>query len=63
MSGMPHESDVQVGGDVRVTQGPFADLTGPVLAVDHVRGRVQLTVDILGDATRIDVPLSDVRAV
>ncbi|MFI6054309.1 KOW motif-containing protein [Streptomyces violascens] len=63
MSGMPHELDFQVGGDVRVTGGPFADFTGPVLAVDHARGRVQLTVDILGDATRIDVPLSDARAV
>ncbi|MFI6056373.1 KOW motif-containing protein [Streptomyces violascens] len=63
MSGMPHESDVQVGGDVRVTQGPFADFTGPVLAIDHARGRVQLTVDILGHVTRIDIPLSDARAV
>ncbi|MEU9047848.1 MULTISPECIES: KOW motif-containing protein [unclassified Kitasatospora] len=57
---MPHESDVQEGDDVRVTGGPFADFTGPVLAVDHARGRVQLTVDILGDVTRIDIPLSDV---
>ncbi|MER7001177.1 KOW motif-containing protein [Streptomyces sp. NPDC000410] len=57
---MSHQLDVQVGTDVRVTGGPFSDFTGPVLAVDHARGRVQLTVDILGDVTRIDVPLSDV---
>lgn len=63
MSGTPHELDVQVGGVARVTGGPFADSTGPVLAIDSARRRVQLTVDFLGDVTRIDVPLSDVRAV
>ncbi|MFG2330965.1 KOW motif-containing protein [Streptomyces sp. NPDC048604] len=57
---MSHQPDVQVGAVVRVTGGPFTDFTGPVLAVDHTRGRVQLPVDILGEVTRIDVPLSEV---
>ncbi|MFF2548628.1 hypothetical protein ACFVUY_39555 [Kitasatospora sp. NPDC058063] len=57
---MTHEMDIQIGTDVRITGGPFTDFTSPVVAVDHARGRVELTVDIFGDATRIDVPLSDV---
>ncbi|MEU0413504.1 hypothetical protein ABZ307_37680 [Streptomyces griseorubiginosus] len=57
---MSQEMDIQVGTDVRITGGPFTDFTSPVVAVDHVRGRVELTVDIFGDATRIDIPLSDV---
>ncbi|WP_314253994.1 hypothetical protein [Streptomyces sp. DSM 40907] len=57
---MTHDVDIQVGTDVRITGEPFTDFTSPVVAVDHVRGRIELTVDILGDATRIDVSLSDV---
>ncbi|MFF7198726.1 transcription termination/antitermination protein NusG [Streptomyces sp. NPDC008079] len=57
---MSHEMDIQVGTDVLITGGPFTDFTSSVVAVDHVRGRVELTVDIFGDVTRIDIPLSDV---
>ncbi|MEU3503853.1 hypothetical protein ABZ726_24890 [Streptomyces hundungensis] len=54
------EVDIEVGTDVRITGGPFTDITSPVVAIDHVRGRVELMVDIFGDATRIDISLSDV---
>lgn len=57
---MSHEASIQIGDAVRVTGGPFTDFTGLVLALDPDRGRVELTVDVLGDATTIDVPLSDV---
>ncbi|MFJ7965509.1 hypothetical protein [Streptomyces sp. NPDC096324] len=57
---MKDETDIQVGTDVRITGGPFTDFMSPVVAVDHDRGRVELMVDIFGDATRIDIPLSDV---
>jgi transcription antitermination factor NusG len=61
---MPDGANIQIGDAVRVAGGPFADFTGAVRAIDPGRGRVQLTVDILGDASTIDIPLSDVvRAV
>ncbi|WP_020140644.1 KOW motif-containing protein [Streptomyces sp. 351MFTsu5.1] len=57
---MAEEAKVRIGDVVRVTGGPFAGFKGPVGAVDFGRGRVRLTVDILGDMSIIDVPLSDV---
>lgn len=57
---MPDEAKVRMGDIVRVTGGPFADFEGPVGHVDPGRGRVRLTVEILGDVSTIDVPLSDV---
>ncbi|OPG11013.1 hypothetical protein B1R27_00490 [Streptomyces sp. GKU 895] len=57
---MVEEAKVRTGDVVRVTGGPFAGFSGPVGAVDLGRGRVRLTVDILGDVSTIDVPLSDV---
>ncbi|WP_189893216.1 KOW motif-containing protein [Streptomyces xantholiticus] len=61
---MPDEANIQIGDAVRVAGGPYADFMGAVRGIDLGRRRVQLTVDILGDASTIDVPLSDVvRAV
>ncbi|MFH8382992.1 transcription termination/antitermination protein NusG [Kitasatospora sp. NPDC018058] len=57
---MPHAAGLRIGDDVRVTGGPFTDFTGPAVALDPDRGRVQLTVDILGDIHTIDIPRSDV---
>ncbi len=57
---MAHETDLQVGDAVRVIDGPFADFVSPVRSIDLDRGRVQLTVDIFGDPTTVDVPLSAV---
>ncbi|MFE9118688.1 KOW motif-containing protein [Streptomyces sp. NPDC007172] len=59
-----HEANVRTGDQVRVTGGPFTDFTGSVRAVDPDRGRVRLTVDLLGDVSTIDISLSHViRAV
>ncbi|MFF4547410.1 KOW motif-containing protein [Streptomyces sp. NPDC001435] len=58
---MPTTSELQPGDMVLVTDGPFAQSTGPVRAVDRERNRVELIVQILGDDTRIDVPLDAVE--
>ena len=52
---------LQVGDTVRVTDGPFVDLTGPVRSIDVERKRVQLVVPIFGDETLIDINLSAVE--
>ncbi|MFF3559387.1 hypothetical protein ACFYXS_05025 [Streptomyces sp. NPDC002574] len=46
-----------------VTDGPFVQMTGPVLAIDRERNRVQLLVQVFGDDTRIDLPLDAVEKV
>ncbi|AYG78404.1 Transcription termination/antitermination protein NusG [Streptomyces hundungensis] len=58
-----HETDIEIGTEVRITRGPFTDFTSPVVGIDHVRGRVELTVDIFGDANRIDISFSDVARI
>ncbi|MFE4696851.1 KOW motif-containing protein [Streptomyces sp. NPDC056738] len=58
---MPSASELQPGDTVLVTDGPFAQFTGPVCAVDRERQRVQLIVQIFGDDTRIDIPLDTVE--
>ncbi|MFD8090897.1 KOW motif-containing protein [Streptomyces malaysiensis] len=60
---MPSASELQPGDTVLVTDGPFAQSTGPVRAIDRERNRVQLVVQVFGDDTRIDVPLNAVEKV
>ncbi|MEU7716936.1 KOW motif-containing protein [Streptomyces tibetensis] len=56
-------SELQPGDAVLVTDGPFAQFTGPVRAIDRERHRIELVVQIFGDDTRIDVPLDTVEKV
>ncbi|MFJ8155851.1 KOW motif-containing protein [Streptomyces sp. NPDC094468] len=58
---MSSAPELQPGDTVLVTDGPFAQFTGPVHAIDRERDRVQLIVRIFGDDTRIDVPLGTVE--
>ncbi|MQY37919.1 Transcription termination/antitermination protein NusG [Streptomyces sp. RB17] len=60
---MPSAPELQPGDTVLVTDGPFAQFTGPVRAIDRERHRVELVVQIFGDDTRIDVPLDTVEKV
>jgi transcriptional antiterminator NusG len=60
---MPTTPDLRPGDTVLVKDGPFAEFTGPIRSIDRERGRVQLVVQIFGDDTRIDVPLSMVEKV
>ena len=53
---------LRAGDDIRVTQGPFADLIGRLLgAVDHER--VFVLVDLLGRCVRAEVPALAVEPV
>ncbi|MER6731101.1 KOW motif-containing protein [Streptomyces puniciscabiei] len=58
---MPTSPEPKSGDTVLVNDGPFAQLTGPVLTIDRERNRVQLVVQVFGDDTRIDVPLDTVE--
>ncbi|MFE7858694.1 KOW motif-containing protein [Streptomyces sp. NPDC057403] len=60
---MPSASELQPGDTVLVTDGPFAQSTGPVRAIDRKRNRVQLVVQVFGEDTRVDVPLNAVEKV
>ncbi|MET8947558.1 KOW motif-containing protein [Streptomyces sp. NPDC004542] len=51
------------GNLVLVTDGRFAQSTGPVRSVDRKRNRMELVVRIFGDDTRVDVPPDPVEKV
>ncbi|MFF3511181.1 KOW motif-containing protein [Streptomyces sp. NPDC002573] len=60
---MPTAPELQARDTVLVTDGPFADLTGPIRSIDRERRRARLVVQVFGDDTLIDVLPSAVGAV
>jgi transcriptional antiterminator NusG len=50
-----HKSHYELGQEVRVTQGPFVNLTGRVEAVDLERGRLKVAVSIFGRFTPVEL--------
>ncbi|WP_066564114.1 transcription termination/antitermination protein NusG [Sphingobium sp. TKS] len=51
--------DLRVGDQIRITRGPFSDQLAAIESLDH-SGRVRVLLDILGRATRVEVPLRSV---
>ncbi|NGX50579.1 MAG: hypothetical protein K1060chlam2_00425 [Chlamydiae bacterium] len=49
-----HKHRLQVGNNVKITDGVFVNFMGTVLEVAHEKGRVSVMVSIFGRDTRVD---------
>lgn len=49
-----HKYDVEVGDQVKVTEGPFSEFTGTVTTISHEKGRLSVSLSIFGRETVVD---------
>ena len=56
-----HETDIEEGDPVRITEGPFANLEGKVGEVDPERGQVTVFVPMFGRETPVRLDLFQIR--
>jgi transcriptional antiterminator NusG len=55
--------DLSVGDQIRVTEGPFADLVGTVEEIDLNRKKVKVLVDMFGRETPVELDFSQVEKI
>jgi transcriptional antiterminator NusG len=53
---------IREGGMVEVTHGPLKGVIGRLIRKDSERGRLVLSVDLIGQAVSVEVDMADVRS-
>ena len=53
--------EFEVGQQVRVNEGPFADFNGSVDAVDYERNKLRVSVQIFGRETPVELDFAQVE--
>ena len=56
-------TEFEVGQQVRINDGPFADFTGEVSAVDYERSKLRVSVQVFGRETPVELDLGQVEKV
>ncbi len=54
---------VEVGDKVKVTEGPFKDLSGNVESIDPEKNKVRVKIDIFGQPTPVDLDVLQVEKI
>lgn len=61
-AGLPkHNTDLLVGDQVTIIDGPFKDLEGKVAEVDNERGRAKVLVSMFGRETPVELDFLQIR--
>lgn len=55
--------DVTVGDLVRITEGPFKNLEGKVVAVDEAKGKIKVNVSMFGRETPVELDFLQIKKV
>ncbi|MCI1287733.1 MAG: transcription termination/antitermination protein NusG [[Lactobacillus] timonensis] len=55
--------DVNVGDEVKIIAGPFADLTGKVTEVDHEKMKLRVDIDMFGRSTSTELGFNQIDSV
>ena len=52
--------DYDVGDEVRVLEGPFKDFSGVVEDVNHDKGKLRVSISVLGRQTPVEIDFKNV---
>jgi transcriptional antiterminator NusG len=56
------EQSFEVGQEVRVIDGPFADFTGVIKEIDSKKGKLNVLVSVFGRETPVELDFRQVKA-
>ena len=55
------EQTFEVGQEVRVIDGPFADFTGIIKEIDSKKGKLNVLVSVFGRETSVELDFREVK--
>jgi transcriptional antiterminator NusG len=58
-----HKIDLNVGGPVRITDGPFKNFEGKVESIDENRGKIKVLVNMFGRETPVELDALQVKKI
>ncbi len=56
------EQRLEVGQEVRVIDGPFADFTGIIKEIDSKKGKLNVLVSVFGRETLVELDFRQVKS-
>ena len=62
LSRIDASKELETGKKVKILSGPFKDMSGKILSVDMKTQKVNVSVDLFGQETSVEVDLSDIEA-
>ncbi len=54
-------TELKEGDMVRITKGPFADMFGAIKAIDFKNQILEIKIDLFGQETMVEIPLTDIE--
>ena len=55
--------ELEPGKKVRILEGPFKDMEGTIESVDMKTQKLNVNVDLFGQATKVEVDLADISSI
>ena len=62
LSRIDASKELETGKKVKILSGPFKDMSGKILSVDMKTQKVNVSVDLFGQETSVEVDLADIEA-
>ena len=63
LSRIDASKELESGKKVRILEGPFKDMEGTIESVDMKTQKLNVNVDLFGQATKVEVDLADISSI
>ena len=63
LSRIDASKELEPGKKVRILEGPFKDMEGTIESVDMKTQKLNVNVDLFGQATKVEVDLADISSI
>ena len=60
MSRLDIKNELEVGTEVKVVDGPFANMFGKIISINYEKQKVEVALDLFGQETNVELELTQI---